>query len=104
MVYIAKFDNYKPEGTQLKSENAPTFYGDDDYNIIPLKDFPYLTLQAGASRLRIRKQRLSRMLRILQIPVHKIGTLILLDDMALDRVKVAVRNREVKRGRKPHAS
>ena len=79
------------------------FYGDDEYNIVPQKHFPYLTLAEAASKLRVRKQRLSRLLRILQVPIHKIGTLVLLDDEAVGRVQEAIKQHEVKRGRKPNA-
>jgi excisionase family DNA binding protein len=87
----------------LKTKNSPG-YGDDDYNVIPVKKFPYLTLAEAAKKLRIRKQRMSRLLRILQIPVHKIGTLVLLDGEAIERLQEAVKNNEVKRGRKPNAA
>lgn len=79
-------------------------YGDDDYNVISQDRFPYYTLAAAADSLGIRKQRMSRLLRILQVPVHKIGPLVLLDQGALERVEEAVDNNEVKRGRKPHAA
>jgi hypothetical protein len=87
----------------LKTKNSPG-YGDDDYNVIPITKFPFLTLADGAKKLRIRKQRMSRLLRILQIPVHKVGTLVLLDGDAIERLDEAVRNKEVKRGRKPNAA
>ena len=103
MVYSTRSIYYKTKVSQLKTKNSPG-YGDDDYNVIPLKKFPYLTLADGAKRLRIRKQRMSRLLRILQIPVHKIGTLVLLDGDAIERLEVAVKNKEVKRGRKPNAA
>ena len=88
----------------MKTQNSPVHYGDDDYNTIPLKHFPYHTLAEAADRLDVRKQRLSRVLRILQIPIHKIGTLVLLDKAAMDRLKEALKNEEVKRGRKPNAA
>lgn len=88
----------------MKSKNSPVFYGDDDYNLVPTQEFPYITLADGAKKLRIRKQRMSRLLRILQVPVHKIGTLVLLDQPAMDRLQEAVKNNEVKRGRKPNAA
>ena len=47
---------------------------------------------------------MSRLLRILQIPVHKVGTLVLLDVDAIERLHEAVKNKEVKRGRKPNAA
>ncbi len=80
------------------------FYGDDNYNVIPVKDFPYVTLADAADQIGIRKQRMSRLLRILQVPVYKIGTLVLLDSPAVSRVEEAVKDNEVKRGRKPDAA
>lgn len=85
-------------------KNSPVFYGDDEYNILPLKHFPYVTLEAAAEKLKIRKQRMSRLLRILQVPIYKVGTLVLLDDDAIDRIRDAIKNNEVRRGRKPDAA
>lgn len=102
MVYIARSVHYKSKVSQLKIQNSQVFYGDDEYNVVPQKHFPYFTLAEAAERLDIRKQRLSRMLRILQVPIHKIGTLVLLDDEALSRIKAAVKQHEVRRGRKPN--
>jgi hypothetical protein len=103
MVYIAKFDNYNSRKSQLKSQSSPVHYGDDDYNILDQEYFPYYTLAEAAVLLKIRKQRMSRLLRILQVPIHKIGTLVLLNQEAFDRVEKAVTRKEVKRGRKPNA-
>jgi len=62
--------------------------------------FPFKTLAEGSIQLDITPQRLSRLLRILQIPVHRKGYTILLDERALGLVAAAVKNREVKPGRK----
>ena len=104
MIYIAKFDNYKARRIQLPAQNSPVHYGDDDYNILDEEYFPYYTLQHAATLLGIRKQRMSRLLRILQVPVHKVGTLVLLNQKAFDRIEEALSRKEVKRGRKPNAS
>ena len=88
----------------MKTQSSEVGYGGDDYNVIPLAQFPYVTLADASRQLRIRKQRMSRLLRILRVPVHKIGTLVLLDQQAVRRVQEAVRNNEVKRGRKPNAA
>ena len=87
----------------MKAQNSQVFYGNDNYNVMPQKHFPYYTLAEAATKLHLRKPRLSRLLRILQVPIHKIGTLVLLDDDAVTRVRVAIRQNEVKRGRKPNA-
>lgn len=87
----------------MKTQSSPVTYGDDDYNILSEDFFPYYTLQDAAGLLGIRKQRMSRLLRILQVPVHKIGTLVLLNQDAYDRVEQALTRKEVKRGRKPNA-
>ena len=87
----------------MKTQSSPG-YGDDDYTLLSGDYFPYYTLAEAAMLLEIRKQRMSRLLRILQVPVHKVGTLVLLNQSAYDRVEKALANEEVKRGRKPDAS
>lgn len=88
----------------MKQQNSHSGYGDDNYNTVPHTQFPYITLAEGAERLKIRKPRMSRILRILQIPVYKIGSLILLDDEGLKRARKAIKTKEIKRGRKAHAA
>jgi len=88
----------------LKNQCSPVHYGDDDYKLQPREEFPLFTLAEAASKLNIRKQRVSRLLRILQVPIHKVGTLVLLDGEAIDRLSAAIQNEEVKRGRKPNVS
>lgn len=104
MVYDAKFANYNSRISQLKTQSSPAGYGDDNYTLLDEEFFPYYTLAQAAHLLRIRKQRMSRLLRILQVPVHKVGTLVLLNQEAYDRVEEAIKNNEVKRGRKPNAT
>lgn len=88
----------------MKTQSSPAGYGDDSYTLLDDEFFPYYTLAQAAQLLRIRKQRMSRLLRILQVPVHKVGTLVLLNQDAYDRIEQAVKNNEVKRGRKPNAT
>lgn len=95
--------HYKSSDSQLKTQNSPG-YGSDDYTLLDEEFFPYYTLAQAATLLGIRKQRMSRLLRILQVPVHKIGTLVLLNQTAYDRVEEALKRKEVKRGRKPNAA
>jgi len=66
--------------------------------------FPYYTLAEASGLLSIRKQRMSRLLRILRVPIHKVGTLVLLNQDAYDRIEAAVIQNEVKRGRKPNVT
>ncbi|MHA1806800.1 MAG: hypothetical protein ACTSX2_04440, partial [Candidatus Thorarchaeota archaeon] len=66
----------------MKTKHSPG-YGDDDYNVIPLGRFPFVTLAAGATQLRIRKKRLTRLLRILKIPIYKVGTLVLIEPKSI---------------------
>lgn len=88
----------------MKQENSPVPSCTDQYNILPEKEFPFTTIREAATRLKVREQRISRMLRILKIPIHKIGTLVLIDEPAVDRMRRAIKTNEVKRGRKPHAA
>tara|TARA_R110002126_G_scaffold54613_5_gene147834 strand:+ start:384 stop:695 length:312 start_codon:yes stop_codon:yes gene_type:complete len=103
MVYIAKFANYNCTRPRLKTQLSPG-YGDDDYTVLSGDYFPYYTLAEASMLMKIRKQRMSRLLRILQVPIIKVGTLVLLNQDAYDRVEQAVVRKEVKRGRKPDAS
>ena len=73
---------------------------DSEYNVRPRMDFSYVTLKEGAEKLKITPQRMSRLLRILRVPVHKRGHTILLDPAACDRIKEALMNKEVGPGRK----
>ncbi len=88
----------------MKQQHSPTGYGDDSYNILSPKKFPFVTLHEAADTLKIRKPRMSRILRILQIPVHKVGTLVLVDDEGVKRARQALKTGEIKRGRKIDAS
>ncbi len=88
----------------MKTKLSPAGYGDDEYSILDSEYFPYYTLAEASHLLRIRKQRMSRLLRILRVPIHKVGTLVLLNQEAYDRVETAVKKNEVKRGRKPNAT
>lgn len=96
--------HYIRRESQLEIQNSSVGYGDDDYTLLDEEFFPYYTLAQAADLLGIRKQRMSRLLRILQVPIHKIGTLVLLNQSAVDRIKEAITQKEVKRGRKPDAT
>ncbi len=104
MLYDAEFAYYKSKVSQLKTQSSPAGYGDDNYTLLDGEYFPYYTLAEAAHLLQIRKQRMSRLLRILQVPIHKVGTLVLLNQEAYDRVEAALQSNEVKRGRKPNAT
>ena len=71
-----------------------------DYTFFSSQSFPYSTLQEGAMILGINPQRLSRLLKILKVPVSRQGYTIFLDDEAIKRIRRAVENDEVKPGRK----
>lgn len=70
-----------------------------DYNI-RTDSFPLSSLSDAAARLKITINRLSRILRILSIPVYRQGYTIYLDDAAIARVKEALRSREIRPGRR----
>jgi hypothetical protein len=63
-------------------------------------DFNFASLIDTAKELDASPQRVSRLLRILQIPVHRIGNTILLDNSAVHQVRDAIENGTVRRGRK----
>jgi len=88
----------------MKSKQSPQYYGDSDYNLIPLREFPYITIRAASLRLGVSQQRTTRLLKILQVPIIKVGTLVLLPPMAVEVVEHAIETNQVKRGRKPNAA
>ncbi len=88
----------------MKSKHPPQFFGDSDYKIIPKIHFPYTTLAAASNSLGISQQRMSRLLRILQVPIVKVGTLVLLPPAAVNKIHYALMTNEVKRGRKANAT
>lgn len=73
---------------------------ESSYNLYPPSAFPYLTLNEAAARLEISPQRLSRILRILEIPVHRRGYIIFLESSSLSQVKSAISQQHIKPGRK----
>ncbi len=73
---------------------------DSDYVIKSEENFPYLTLKEAAESIEISAQRMSRLLKILGVPVYQLGHTFLLDDSAIERVKKAMRDNEVTPGRK----
>ena len=85
----------------MKRQSSPLPRAEDaDYTLHPQRLFPYWTLNEGARRIGITPQRMSRLLRILEIPVHRRGYTIFLDDGAINRVSRAIKKEEVKPGRK----
>jgi hypothetical protein len=85
----------------VKRKNAQLFRtAESDYNIRPYGHFPYWTLNEGAVKLGITPQRMSRLLRILEVPVHRRGYTIFLDTAALRRIRKALDSGEVRPGRK----
>jgi hypothetical protein len=70
------------------------------YNVHPDERFPYLTLAEGAHQLKVSPNRLSRLLRILSVPVYRKGYTIFLDGAALGAVKAALKEKTVRPGRK----
>lgn len=62
--------------------------------------FPFRTLHESAVELSITPQRMSRLLRILKVPVYRQGYTIFLDSKAINRIRRAVEKKEVRPGRK----
>ena len=85
----------KPEFSTAKSA---------EYNVLPPESFQYLTLKEAADKLGISPQRMSRLLRILEVPVHRRGHTILLDGNATNRIGKALKDNEVSPGRKKKES
>lgn len=73
---------------------------DSQYNIRSESAFPYWTLAEGAKKLKLSTNRLSRILRILAVPVYRKGYTIFLDRSALHTVERAIQERAVRPGRK----
>ena len=85
----------------MKHKNSPLKRArESEYNLLAENKFPFLTLREGAQELEITPQRLSRHLRILEVPVHRKGYTIFLDDTAIRRVTRALTRHEIKRGRR----
>jgi len=73
------------------------------YTESPACRFP-MSLTAASRDLGITVQRLSRTVKLLQVPVSRIGYTILLDRDGFRRIQKALKNNEIKRGRKKKAS
>ena len=85
----------------MKHDSSTLIRAEDaEYNFAPADQFPYITLAEAASKLSITPQRLSRQLRILQVPVFRIGYLILLDDSGVARIKTSLAEKEIRPGTK----
>ncbi len=98
---IAEFKHTNRSDYQMKQAKSPLPRARDcDYTLAEEREFPYTTLNDAAEDLGIGPARLSRFLRVLSVPVHRVGYVILLDDTAISRVRTALKKGEVKRGRK----
>jgi DNA-binding transcriptional ArsR family regulator len=73
------------------------------YNVSAGARFP-MNLSVASRELGISIQRLSRHLKILQVPVTRSGYAVLLDREGYARVRRALTKNEVRRGRKKKAS
>lgn len=80
-----------------------TLAGNYAYNVCERGRFP-MNLTAASRELGISIQRLSRHLKILEVPVTRQGYAIMIDRSAYARVKRALDKKEVRRGRKKKAS
>lgn len=73
------------------------------YNESTRARFP-MTLTSASRELGISIQRLSRHLKILQVPVTRQGYAVMLDQPGFSRIRRALSKNEVRRGRKKKAS
>lgn len=60
-----------------------------------------MNLSAAAADLRITQQRLTRIVKALQIPLTRLGYSLLLDHAGYVSVKRALKEKKIKRGRRP---
>lgn len=63
-----------------------------------------MNLSDASRELGVTVQRLSRYLKLLKVPVTRQGYAVLVDSSGIARVRKALKNGEVKRGRKKKAS
>ena len=70
------------------------------YKIVSSDVLALTTLTEAAELFSVSTQRLSRILRALQIPVHQLGITILLNPTSLDLACQALKEDTLKRGRK----
>lgn len=80
-----------------------TLAGNYAYNECARTRFP-MNLTSASRELGISIQRLSRHLKILEVPVTRQGYAVMIDRSGYARVKKALERREVRRGRKKKAS
>lgn len=71
---------------------------DAEYKVVPLPSL--YTLAEAAAELRISTARLSRVLRVIGIPVYRKGYVILLDEWAMTSVQDAIDGNVIRRGPK----
>lgn len=80
-----------------------TLAAESAYNENPRARFP-MNLTSASRELGISIQRLSRHLKILQVPVTRHGYAVMIDSIGYARVRRALSKNEVRRGRKKKAS
>ena len=73
-----------------------------EYNVQPAENYPFMSISEGARELGIEPGKMGRYLRILQLPVFEQGHSYVFRKKSnvLRRVKKALDNGEIKRGRK----
>lgn len=82
-----------------KSIKTPAVARDCDYVLKESDDFPFYTLHQAADVLEISAVRCSRYIRLLQIPVHRVGYLVLLDHNDLKQILGAIEDEIIRPGR-----
>ncbi len=80
-----------------------TFSGDGAYTLREPERFP-MNLSAAAGDLGITQQRLTRIVKFLKIPLTRHGYALLLDQAGYLSVKRALKEKKIKRGRRPKAT
>lgn len=68
------------------------------YLIVPPRTFPYYTLSEAAAKFKITVQKLSRILQVHRIRVHRIGYLILIPKIYDSTLEGLIRGRKEKSG------
>lgn len=71
-----------------------------DYFTHPSSECPIHSITEVAEDLQANVQRISRLLKLLKIPVHVKGRMVFLDNRSKQRLREAIETCEVKRGRK----
>lgn len=77
-----------------------TFSDPNAYTLREPERFP-MTLSAAAAELGITQQRLTRLVKFLSIPLTRLGYSLLIDQPGYVSAKRALKNKQIKRGRRP---